>query len=74
MRRRVVEYGIRLIGFGKISNDELENLIWDHRNIHGLAWGGLMILGHFSLTGIKLQQKRVMESLVPIDCNCCHMR
>ena len=38
LRRRVLEYGMRdLVRFNKISNDELDNLFRDHRNIHGLA-------------------------------------
>ena len=38
LRQRVLEYGMRdLVRFNKISNDELDNLIRDHRNIHGLA-------------------------------------
>ena len=28
-----------LVGFSKPSNDELDNLIWDYRNMHGLACG-----------------------------------
>ena len=75
LRRRVIEYGITdLVGFSKISNDELDNLIRDYRNIHGLACGRSMILGHLNSIGIKVQQKRVTESLVRVDPDGCHMR
>ena len=51
----MVEYGITgLIGFHKIFNDELENLIWDYQKIHGVAHGHLMILGHLNSIEIKL--------------------
>ena len=73
-RRRVIEYGITdLVRFSKISNDELGNLIRDYRNIHGLACGRSMILGHLNSIGIKVQQKRVTKSLVLVDPDGCHM-
>ena len=38
LRRSVLDYGITdLVGFSKISNDELDNLIQDYRNIHSFA-------------------------------------
>ena len=48
-------------------------MIWDYRNIHGLACGRFMILGHLKSIGIKVQQKRVTESLVRVDPDGCHM-
>ena len=75
LRRRVMEYGITdLVRFSKISNDELDKLIRDYRNIHGLACGHSMILGHLNSIGIKVQQKRVTESLVRVDPDGCYMR
>ena len=60
LRRRVLKYGITdLVGFSKISNDEWDNSIRDYRNIHGLASGRSMILGHLNSIVIKVQQKRV---------------
>ena len=74
-RRKVLAYGITdLVGFSKISNDELDNLIQHYRNIHGLVYGPSMILGHLHSTGIEVQQKRVMESFVRVNLNGCHMR
>ena len=75
LRRRVLEYGITdSVGFSKVSNDEFDNLIQDYRNTHGLACGHSMILGHLNSIGIKVQQKRVTESLVLVDPDGCHMR
>ena len=49
LRQRVLEFGIiDLVGFSKISNDELGNLIRDYQNIHGLACRHSMILGHLN--------------------------
>ena len=49
LRGRVLEYEIiGLVGFSKISNDELGNLIRDYQNIHGLACRHSMILGHLN--------------------------
>ena len=63
LRRRILEYEITdLVGFSKISNDELDNLIRDYRNVHGLACGRPMIL------------RRVNESLIHVDPDGCHMR
>ena len=64
LRRRAIEYGIT-VGFSKISNDELDNLIRDNRNIHGLARGRSLILGHLN-SKLKVQQKYVTESLVRV--------
>ena len=51
----MLKYGITdLVGFSKISNDELVNLIRDCRNIHGLACGRSMILGQLNSIGIKV--------------------
>ena len=70
----MLEYGITdLVGFSKISNDELDNLIRDYRNIHVLACGRLIILGRLNSIGIKVQRKRVMESLVRFYPDDCHM-
>ena len=45
--RRVFEHGIAdSVGFRKICNDDLDNLIRDYRNIHGLVCGLFMIQGH----------------------------
>ena len=33
-----------------------------------------MMLGSLNATGTKVQQKRVMESLVPFDPDSCHKR
>ena len=75
LRQMVLEYGILdLVGFSKVSNDELDNLILDYRNKHGLACGRSMISGHLNSIGIKVQQKRVTESLVRVDPDGCHMR
>ena len=49
--------------FSKISNDELDNLIRDYRNIHGLPCDRSTILGHLNLKRKNVHQKRVMESL-----------
>ena len=55
LRRRVIEYGITdLVGFSKISNDELDNSIRDYRNTYGLACGRSMILGHLNSMEIKV--------------------
>ena len=75
LRRRVIEHEITdVVGFSKISNGELDNLIRDYRNIHGFACGRSMILGHLNSIGIKVQQKRVTESLVRVDPDGCHMQ
>lgn len=74
-RKMVLEYGITdLVGFSKISNDELHNLIRGYRNIHGLACGRSMILGHLSSLGINVQQKLLRKSLVRFDPDGCHLR
>ena len=66
-------YGITdLVGFSKISNDEFDKLIWNFRNIHGLAYGRSLILGHLNSIVTKVQQKRVTESLVRVTPNGCH--
>ena len=66
LRRRAIEYGITdLVEFSKISNDELDNLIRDNRNMHGLARGRSLILGHLN-SKLKVQQKHVTESLVRV--------
>ena len=71
----MIEYGITdLVRFSKISNDELDKLIWDYQNIHGFACGHSMILGHLNSIEIKVQQKRVTESLVLVDPDGCYMR
>ena len=75
LRRRVLDYGITdLVGFSKIFDDELDNLIRDYRNIHGLACGRSMILGHLSSLGINVQQKLLRKSLVRFDPDGCHLR
>ena len=71
----VLEYGILdLVGFSKISNDELDNLIRDYRNKYGLACGRSIKSGHLNSLGIKVQQKLVTERLVRVDPDDCHMR
>ena len=60
--------------FSRICNDELDNLIRDYRNIHGLACGLSMILGYLNSIGIKVQQNRVTEILARVDPDGCHMR
>ena len=74
-RRRVLEYGmVDLVGFSKISNEELYKLIRHYRNIQCLVYGCSMILEHFHSRGIEVQQKRVVKSIVCVNPNGCHIR
>ena len=44
LRRRVLQYGVTdEVGFTKIFNDELDNVILDYQNVNGLACGRFMI-------------------------------
>ena len=45
-----------MIGFHKISSDDLENLIWDYQKIQGLACGHLITLEHLNSIGIKVAE------------------
>ena len=63
----VLEYGILdLVGFSKISNDELDNLIRDYRNKHGLACGRSIKSGHLNSLGINLKRKDLFVSILTI--------
>ena len=65
---------VDFVGFSKISNEELDKLIRYYRNIQCLVYGCSMILEHLHSRGIEVQQKRVVESIVSVNPNGCHMR
>ena len=74
LKKRLLEYGrVDVIGFSKISNDKLGNMIGDYRNLSVLACGHSITLGHLNLIGTKVQQMR-MENVIRIDLIICHIQ
>ena len=52
LKKRLLEYGrADVIGFSKISNDKLGNVIGDYWNLSVLACGHSITLGHLDLIG-----------------------
>uniref|UniRef100_A0A7M5X880 Integrase core domain-containing protein n=1 Tax=Clytia hemisphaerica TaxID=252671 RepID=A0A7M5X880_9CNID len=73
--RRIDEYGIREItGYSKISDDQLDSMILELKKQHGICLGRPMIIGHLRSMGLRIQHRRVMESLVRIDPEGSNMR
>ena len=69
----MLEYGITdLVGFSKVSNVELDNLIQECQNTR-LVCGRPLILAYLNSVR-KVQVKLVTESLVLVDPDGCHMR
>ena len=74
LKKMVLEYGIvDVIGFNRISDDKLDNMFGDHRNMSVLACGRSITLGYLNLTGIKVQQIS-MENVVRIDLIVYHIQ
>ena len=66
--RRVAELGIsNATGHSKITDEELDNILRNFKNLHGITAGRSLALGHLKSLGLRVQQKRVAKSLVRID-------
>ena len=68
VHRRVKELGIEdSTGYSDISDDELDSLIRDFKNMHGISVGRSLVIGYLKSFNIRVQQHRVVKSLVRID-------
>ena len=66
--RRVKEFGIEgVTGYSNISDDELDQIIRNFKQSHGITVGRSLVLGHLKSLGIRVQHKRVIKSLVRVD-------
>ena len=73
--RRVNELGLKdILGYTDIDDDELDNIVRNFKQTHGLASGRSMILGHLKSLGIRVQHSRVTKSLVRVDPDSSHTR
>jgi len=67
-RRRVREYNLdNIVGFSELTDEELDQKVSTYCQTHGLAVGRSMIMGYLKSEGIRIQQRRVTESLVRVD-------
>ena len=66
--RRVKELGIGdLLGYSNITDEELDRIVRDFKLSHGISVGRSLVTGHLRSLGIRVQQKRVAESLSRVD-------
>ena len=66
--RRVKELGIEdLLGYSNITDGELDRSVRDFKLSHGISVGRSLVTGHLHSLGIRVQQKRVTESLSRVD-------
>ena len=66
--RRVEEFDLsELRRFSDISDQEIDNIIKDFISIHGATSGYRFIAGFFHSKGIKIQRRRIRESLHRVD-------
>ena len=64
IRRRIKEYGLEnVLGYSKISDEELDKLIFEYKQKHGIACGRSMVLGYLKSCNLRIQQHRVTQSL-----------
>lgn len=73
--RRIEEFNIKEItGFSIICDEELDNLIKSLKDQHGPCLGRSMVMGYLRSAGLRIQQKRITESLVRVDPHGSKMR
>ena len=66
--RRVQSYGLQnTTQFSLLSDAELDPLVIDHLNRQGLTTGRTYIAGYLKLLGLRVQRRRVRESLTRVD-------
>ena len=66
--RRVAELGLKEVtGFSNLSDDELDHIVLEFKQQHGILVGRTIVLGHLKSLGLLVQKDRVMKSLVRID-------
>lgn len=75
IRRRIKEYGLgNVLGYSKLSDEELDKLIFEYKQKHGVACGRSMVLGYLKSCNLRIQQHRVTQSLRRIDPEGSRMR
>ena len=73
--RRVRELDLKqCTGFTDISNEDLDLRVQECRNLHGITCGRSMVTGFLLGLGIRVQQRRVTESLVRVDPGSSRLR
>ena len=66
--RRVEEYGLGDIkGFDYLADEELDKIISSYVTNHGTATGQNYVGGHLRSLGLKIQRRRVRESIARVD-------
>lgn len=66
--RRIRELGIsEITGYSSISDEALEQTVKDFKDSHGSFVGRSLVLGHLRSLGLRVQHKRVIETLRKID-------
>ena len=68
VHRREAEYGLQdMRGFDDLPGERLERIIRDYINNHGSASGCNTISGYLKSVGLRIQRRRVKETLAKID-------
>eukprot|EP00794_Sanderia_malayensis_P002881 gene2881-3333_t len=68
IKRRVEELGIKEItGYSPISDEDLDQLILNFRQVHGSYVGRPLVKGHLISHGLRVQQWRIKSALTRID-------
>ena len=68
LMRRVDELGLKeKTGHSDMIDDDLDNILREFKSTHGIAGGRSLATGYLKSRGIRIQQRRIMKSLVRID-------
>uniref|UniRef100_A0A7M6DRW1 Integrase catalytic domain-containing protein n=2 Tax=Clytia hemisphaerica TaxID=252671 RepID=A0A7M6DRW1_9CNID len=68
IHRRVKEYGLTdFLNYSDINDQELDDLIRKYKDNHGIAVGRSLVIGHLKTLGIRVQHRRIIDSLIRID-------
>ena len=60
--------GIRdITGYSKLTDSELDAIVGEFRQLHGIASGRSLLIGYLRSRNIRIQQNRVAQSLVRVD-------
>lgn len=66
--RRVLEYGLQgITGFSTLTNEELDEIVRAFMQQHGTLVGYSLVSGHLKALNLRVQRKRIRESLGRVD-------
>ena len=66
--RRVQRYGLSgLNQFSLLSDTQLDEIVTDYLSQHGLTTGRTYLAGYFKSLGLRVQRRRMRESLARVD-------